>query len=246
MTSKGLLCYANSGQHFKVEKPLSGLKRFVLSFVFAITSAALMGHGAFADTGSSPTEERSGAAESVSAGDVTWCVPGCRLDNDRVGDPIVPDWCSHWMPESPLCRSYNENGQEAEYCRGYWAGLDRTVLTGNWPGISLVRKRAKVLSAIKRSRMGLKSAAFVCVGIKSKMLASEADKVEKCSPGCEFSAGTSDFESLFHRKPGWCTEVYSGGLRCRDLPCSNIEESQPGLPPTNLCTEFMLLDQEME
>ena len=51
--------------------------------------------------------------------DVVQCVPGCRLENDEAGRPVVPEWCITWQPEAPYCNR-NEDGNIA--CHGYWFG----------------------------------------------------------------------------------------------------------------------------
>lgn len=50
------------------------------------------------------------ASYRTAANSELWCVPGCALDADLFGKPVVPSWCSAWMEApGPVC-SENENG----------------------------------------------------------------------------------------------------------------------------------------
>lgn len=49
------------------------------------------------------------------------CKPGCRLESDDDGEPIIPVWCTEWMlPSDKICMKY----KGAQHCYHGYAGTN--------------------------------------------------------------------------------------------------------------------------
>ncbi|MEM9617768.1 MAG: hypothetical protein AAF936_07370 [Pseudomonadota bacterium] len=168
----------------------------------------------------------------VSDDDTLICNPGCALQNDTLGKPIVPNWCEAWSPITPTCVRFKEK----TYCVGMWEGAARSVneVTDNGTVFHLDENPAKT-----RERAQKDSTYFACTRINRQKFATGdglydlkpdlpgAPNSMSCSPGCIYDTESTSRD--FGNKPSWC-------LRAQNSGCSaNLAASCTDPKPLNLC-----------
>ncbi len=172
----------------------------------------------------------------VNDGDnIVVCNPGCALQNDDAGKPIIPNWCEAWGPITPNCVRFGDK----TYCIGMWEGAGRSVneVTDDGTVFHLDASPKE-----RRVRAPNNDVYFGCTRINREKFTSGSGKYDlqsdlpdapetvSCSPGCIID--TEDMSRTFPNKPGWC-------LRARNVECSsNLAASCLEPRPLNLCYQL--------
>lgn len=167
--------------------------------------------------------------------DVAVCSPGCALQNDSLGKPIVPDWCEAWSPIAPTC----VRSGDKTYCIGMWEGAKISVNELSDVGTVF---HLNTDPNERRARSPENDVYFACTRINRSKFSAGTEKNDlkqdmagaphsvSCSPGCIFD--TQDASQRFENKPLWC-------LRARNAGCSsNLAASCNEPKPLNLCTQL--------
>lgn len=95
VSGKSVIIHWAACRNERKSEPLS-FKSLRTAFCILLTSSLL---ASCVQLGGEFDDERSASPISAyrdSMGDSIWCVPGCKLPKNDVGETVVPNWCSAW------------------------------------------------------------------------------------------------------------------------------------------------------